>query len=680
MGMGGSRSTVICAIRAILDESGVMFVSVPHFDRGQVPESPFPPPDSSLDTADVPTATASASRSLPGKDRWTSGRSAARHNLGAAVGLAVAVGGVIAALAGHGAIGLAAATLALAISLAKGRSALSCMPAAAVLVMAGVVVLVQIPVIAKWPNFGITGVARVSIAGLCVAAGMAVWVSRRALLSMKLTDLPEVVALSPALFLAGAGVWMATMPVTLATNWFFFWGDNVMRARDVSAIGALGRLDYSIWGGPAGWLAFVSLAVVSVTDSRGTPNGLLALVSTNAQMLWALYVLVCAATSLTAAALVRHFGPHRWAAALAGLGAGAVMCWPPFFVFTMGAGFQSTIVLTLMLAVAAFEVLRARVGELHAVIICSAAVVLTAHSYPPGLPIAGILWLGAVARLRQGRGGRVDRRDLPVIVIMVCSALAIAPILQIFGGHGGDGGVGISRVAMAGSVMRLPVEWVIPGILAATLCLIMPGRSRAAGWVGMAVLVAFLEPIGAWLLLDVPLQSYYPTKLLWHVAALGVPLVWAWSMFGFVVLMQRSGSRLTKSAIALSVAILSVVVAAGLRSVLPAALGLWLPDDGRVLRAATSANAPRAQVVWRAGENEVEDWRIQRLVSTYSTGRGLPRDLSIPVGLSEQCETLRAASAPGVLTTASQAEVAQRYSCAPGVVSLPVEDSKDAAG
>ena len=657
------QPTFVCEIGAISVKSGVMFVSVPHFDRVQVPENPSAPPDGSFNTGGVTAATS---------------RKATRHKLGATYGLAVVAAGVVAALAGHGAVGLAAATLALAISLAKDRSVLSCVPAASVLVMAGVVVLVQFPLIAKWPNFGITGVARVSVAGLCIAAGLVVWLRRRTMSSVQLTDLPEVVALSPALFLTGVGVWMATLPVTLATNWFFLWGDNVMRARDVSAIGALGRLDYSAYKGPGGWLSFVSLAVVSETDSRDTAGGLLALVSTNAQMLWTLYVLVCAATSLTAVALVRRFGAHRWAAALAGLGAGAVMCWPQFFVFTMGAGFQSTILLTLLLAVAASEVLMAKAGELRTVIVCSAAVVMTAHNYPPGVPVAGVLWLGAMARYRQGRGVRVDRRDRSVIVIIVCSVLATFPVLQMFAGASG---VGVSRVAAVGSVFRLPLEWVVAGILAAALCLAKPRRSPAAFWVSMAVLVAFLEPIGAWLLLDVPLQSYYPTKLLWHVAALGVPLVWAWFSLGCAVLSQRFGSWPGRSTVAASEGlILTLTVLVGLVGVLPAALGLWSRDEGRILTSATSIDAPRTQVVWRAGGNEYEDWRIQRLVSTYSMSRGVPGYLSIPVGLSEQCETLRSVAAPAVLTSATQAEVTKRFGCAPGVVGLQVLDPKKRSG
>jgi hypothetical protein len=650
------------------------FVCVLHFDRGPLAEDAAALPDVSLHPANVaaPFTSAGSRRGLC-KVLLTAGGNAARRNPGATYGLIVAALGVIAALAGYGGIGLAAAVLALAISLTRDRSVLSNVPAASVLVMAAVVVLVQLPAFTQWPNFGITGTARVAVAGLCIAAGLVVWLRRWALSPLKVSDLPEVVALSPALFLAGVGIWMATRPVTLATNWFFLWGDNVMHARNVSVIGALGRLDYSVWGKPGGWLSFVSLAVVSETDARGTPGGLLALVSTNAQLLWTLYILVCAATSLTAMAMVRHFGAHRWAAGLAGLGAGAVMCWPQFFVFTMAAGFQTTIVLTLLLAVSAHEVLMAKANELRALTICSAAVVLSVHNYPLGLPIAGALWLGAMARYRQGRGMRVDRRDRPAIVVMVCSALAAAPILRNLVGLVDVSSVAVSQVPI-GSLFRLPVEWVVLGILAAILLLVLPGRKRAAGWVGMAVLVALVEPIGAWLLLDVPLHNYYPTKLLWHVAALGVPLVWAWFSVAGFVLIHRFGPRVAKPAVAAVVCvILTVTVLVGLVGVLPAALGLWSRDQGRILTSATSPGAAQAQVVWRVGQNEYEDWRVQRLVSTYRS-QSASSDVGIPVGLSKQCETLRASAVPAVLTWVSQAEVTKRFSCVPGVVRVPVQD------
>jgi hypothetical protein len=670
------RLAIISVIRAIWVRSATTVVSVLHFDRSQLAEDASTRPNESLDPATGTASTlAAASASGLSEDPLTAGGKAPWYRSGAVYGLVVAAFGVIAALAGYGEIGLAAAVLALAVSLARERSVLSHVPAAGVFVMAAVVVLVQIPAFTQWPNFGITSAARVSVAGLCIGAGLVIWLRRRALSTLKVSDLPEVVALSPALFLAGVGIWMTTRPVTVATNWFFLWGDNVMHARNVSAIGTLGRLDYSVWGKPGGWLSFVSLAVVSETDARGTPGGLLALVSTNAQMVWALYALVCAATSLTAMALVGHFRAPRWAAASAGLGAGAVMCWPSFFVFTMGAGFQTTIVLTFLLAVSAYEVLVAKANELHPLVICSAAVVLTTHNYPLGLPIAGVLWLGAMARCRQGRGVRFGPRDRPLFVVVVCSALAAAPVLQILAGQVGVGGVAVSQED-GGSVFRLPVEWVASGILAAILCLFWPGLHRTVRWVGMAVLVGFLEPIGAWVLLDVPLQNYYPTKLFWQVAALGVPLVCAWLCLAGGFLAQRFGPKLVKPAVAASMCVaLTSTVLVGLLGVLPAALGFWSRDQGRILNYAMSPDASQAQVVWRAGENDYEDWRIQRLVSTYSALRGLPPELSIPVGRREQCDTLRAAAVPAVLTKASQAEVTQRFSCVPGVVGVPVQTS-----
>ena len=605
------------------------------------------------------------------------GRSESRRSSAATSGVIVAVFGVLAALAGFGMVGLAAAILALACALTIGRTVLSCIPAATVLVMACVVFLVELAAIADWQNFGAPVVSRLTVAGLCVVAGLVAWRRRRSLASLQAAERSEVVAVLPALFLAGFGVWMATMPVTRATNWFFAGADNVAHSLTVAAVGAMNYSDYSLLGMPRAWPSFVSVAVLSRGDDSGTPAGLLTLVSTNAAMFWMMYVMASFATSLLAMALVRLYGGHTWAASLAGLAAGVVMCWPQFFVFAMGAGFQGTVVQAFLLAAAAFELLFGRAGHLRAVVICSAAVVLTAHNYPLCLPIAGILCLGSVCLARQGRGVRIDRHDRAAITVLACSVLAIAPaLLSLADVHGVSAGT-VGRIRLPGFTMRLPVEWVVAGICAGALCLTTCRRSRASGWVGLAVVVALMEPIAAWLFLDVSLSSYYPTKLLWHVAALGVALVAAWCAVGYLVLEQRFGRRSVGLVLAPSVSvILTIAVVVGLAGVVPAALGQWSKDEGRILKAATSPFAPSAQVLWRAGRNDEEDWSIQRLVAAYhprvgsSAGR-----LLLARGLGEQCEVLRAVSLPRVLSLRSQGEVAAHFNCLPGVVTVPVQSS-----
>ena len=127
------------------------------------------------------------------------------------------------------------------------------------------------------------------------------------------------------------------------------------------------------------------------------------------------------------------FGQHSAGIAglqLAGLGAGAVMCWPQFFVFTMAAGFQTTIVLTFLLAVSAHEVLMAKANELHVVTICSAAVVLTVHTIPLDFPSPESCGWGAMTGYRQVEDWRVDKPHRVAILVIACSALAAAPVLQ----------------------------------------------------------------------------------------------------------------------------------------------------------------------------------------------------------------------------------------------------------
>ena len=585
---------------------------------------------------------------------------------GTTFGLIVASVGVFSAMTGHGVVGLAAAIFAFASGLAIGRTALSCLPAAAVLVMACVVVVVELAAIADWPDFGAAVVSRFTVAGFCAGSGLLIWHRRGALTKWKAAERPEVVAILPAIFLTGLGMWMATMPVIRATNWFFVGADNVTHSLIVAEAGAMGHLDYSVWAYPKGWLSFVSLAVVSGGDASGAQSGLLTLVSTNATMLWSLYALVSAATSLLAMALVRQYGGQPWAASMAGLTAGAVMCWPQFFVFTMGAGFQTTVVQTFILATAATEVLTGKVGQLRAVMICSAALVLTAHNYPLTLPIAGILWLASVDLFRWGRVGRLDRRDLAAITVTMCTALAMAPAIQMLLSLNG-----VQKAQLPGFIMRLPVEWVVASLCAGALCLASWRRSRPVWWLGLAVVVAFVEPIAARLLLGIPLQSYYPTKIFWHAAALGAPLVVAWLTVGCLRLGRRFPRRLL---LRVPYVVVAITVLVGAMGVLPAALGLWSKDRGRILQAATSPEAPKTQVVWRAGQNDEEDWSIQRLVATYQTGRGALMG-GIPRGLTEQCESLRSVRSPAVLTRESQAEVAAHFTCAPGVVSVGIQGS-----
>lgn|GEM_PF-5355967 len=601
------------------------------------------------------------------------GRSESRRSSAATSGVIVAAFGVLAALAGFGMIGLAGAILALACALSMARSVLSCIPAATVMVMTCVVVLVELAAVTDWQNFGSVVVSRLTVAGLCVLAGLVAWRRRLSLGPLQAAERSEVVAVIPALFLAGLGVWMATMPVTRATNWFFAGADNVWHGLEVAAVGAAGHPDYSLWFMPRALPSFVSLAVVSGGDASGPQAGLQALVTTNAAMLWGFYVLISASTSLSAMALVGHYGGHRRAASLAGLAAGVVMGWPQFFVFAMGAGFQSTVVQTFLLVAAALEVLVGRTGQLRAVVICSAALVVTARNYPPCLPIAGILLLGSLGLFRQGRGWRIDRRDRWAISVLAFSALAIAPAFLTL--------AGVDAVQTAksplGFTLRLPVEWVVASAFAGALSLATWRRSRAAGWVGLAVVVAFSDPIAAWLVLGVPLSNYYPTKLLWHDAALGVPLVAAWCAVGYLMLEQRFGRPSVRLVLAPLVGIgLTIAVLVGLAGVVPAALGDWSNDGGRILKVATGPGAPKAQVVWGAGQTDEEDWSIQRLVSAYDPWQGSFASRPWPPrGLSEQCLALRSMRSPGVLTRQPQAKVTAHFSCALDVVSVQVQSS-----
>ena len=235
---------------------------------------------------------------------------------------------------------------------------------------------------------------------------------------------------------------------------------------------------------------------------------------------------------------------------------------------------------------------------------------------------------------------------------------------------------GVQTAQIPGFVRRLPVEWVATSLCAGVLSLTSWRRSRPAWWVGLAVVVAFVEPLAAWLFLGVSLDDYYPTKIFWHVAALGAPLTAAWCAVGCLSLSRWSERAFAAFLLSrVPHVVVTITVLIGVVGVLPAALGLWSNDGGRILQAATGSEAPQAQVVWHAGKDDTEDWKIQHLVAVYHAGgRFLMR--GVPLGTSEQCETLRSVRSPAVLTRASQAEVTAHFKCASGTVSIPVSGFK----
>lgn len=155
-----------------------------------------------------------------------------------------------------------------------------------------------------------------------------------------------------------------------------------------------------------------------------------------------------------------------------------------------------------------------------------------------------------------------------------------------------------------------------------------------------------------------------------------MPLVAVWCTLGFLALERRLARRpLGRFLAPAPFLIVTITALVGIAVVLPAAGGSWSKDGGRILEAAISPHAPEAQVVWRAGQNDEEDWFIQRLVAAYHPWQGSSvGGLLPPRGLTEQCQVLRSVHYPAVLTRESQAAVAAHFNCVSGVVSVPVQD------
>jgi hypothetical protein len=137
-----------------------------------------------------------------------------------------------------------------------------------------------------------------------------------------------------------------------------------------------------------------------------------------------------------------------------------------------------------------------------------------------------------------------------------------------------------------------------------------------------------------------------------------------------------------------------VVGAASVLAVLYAAIsplgafaGAWSTVDGtRVMAAVTSPRAAEAQVLWTSGtadasrQPDMTDTVGRILLDFYAGGR--VRTPQAPLDVAGDCELLRTAAAPAVLSDHDAAEVRQRYGCVPGLALVAVAggESAGAAG
>jgi hypothetical protein len=198
--------------------------------------------------------------------------------------------------------------------------------------------------------------------------------------------------------------------------------------------------------------------------------------------------------------------------------------------------------------------------------------------------------------------------------------------------------------------------------------------AKIATYLGIAALPA-VTAVAVAMWVDIPLTAYYPSKLLWHSTTLGLPALafvavttWGQLWKGSASIALRVGARVAVTAGAL-------LVLYGLTCPVAAFLGSWSTRRGPVVLAAvTTPRASAAQVVWLGTVGDDTIGRI--LLDFYRVGATPERTPQAPMDVLEECDLLRAAPRPTVLSDRSPADVRKRYLCVPDVTVISSSASR----
>lgn len=381
----------------------------------------------------------------------------------------------------------------------------------------------------------------------------------------------EVCACLPSVALLVVTVILAAQALPTAANGLLTGWDNGAHLLSAAQIQRAGGLSYDVDAYPRGLHALVALAVAARADAEVTPALLAVFLQTYAVIFWLLYVLFSAVVSLTALAVAEVLKLPARQATVVAAAAGLATLTPGFFRFTFVYGFATSVALAFLLGVASLEVMTTRLSAAGLPVL-GGTVMATAHSWQLALPLAAVPLL--LSCRHAGRWGAADRAALAICLIFL--AMAAPPMIAVIQR------IGPSAVAMSGELDPLPTGWFAAGIAAALWFLLR--RAQAGRLRTMASMVLLASAMGAACaaMAGVGLDSYYPRKVLWHAAALSLPL-----SAGLAGLLYISGKRRLSTTFVLrfsalpvgAVALLSLAVLGVIGPYLAASGGWNVPDD-----------------------------------------------------------------------------------------------------
>lgn len=560
---------------------------------------------------------------------------------------------------GHAVTALVLLVVTVAIALGGRRSALGNVPLAFLSVLFTTIVTWSA---AGWWRPGLLSpvvAARGLVVGMAALAVLLAVARRRDVTAARLASRTELIAGLPAAALAGYGMVTAGMPVAVGSRWFLVGADSTSHLLIASAVRSTGALDYRTDAYPRGWHTVVATMIGASGEPMGSPEGLVAAVRVSALATWGAYVLLVLVTGLYAARLARALHLPERTAAFAGAGAGATMLSASFFTFTMAMGFQTTIVLAFLLVLGADEV-GAPASAWRAYLATSMALVAVAHTWQMALPVAVLPWASSLWALRR-TAGRAAHHVVPILGLVATVALAFPPLWAA------ATQLGLRQAASWGVTGRLPIEWLVVGAASIGVCL-RSGR-RSLPVLLLTAMTATTVATGALVAAAVhtSLTAYYPTKMFWHAATFAVPPTCV--VLGRIA--SRAGGPGARPVVRLQrasvVGVAAIVGLVAFLTPLVAVTGGWSRDEAHTLQAVTRPEARHAQLTWRATPGPVGDVLALMLLDYYTVGTGSPRTQPVIMTHEQECARLRSSAHPAVLTSASQREVSDRYSCVSNV-------------
>jgi len=461
---------------------------------------------------------------------------------------------------------------------------------------------------------------------------------------------------APSLVLVGYAVGALFLSRASRVEWFLN-GDHVRHLVLVADIQANGALSYDSRIYPRAWHTAVALlASVAGVDS----TGLLGLIDVMATATWLLSALVALTTATLTFSVGRRAGLAPVPACLTGALGGAATLWPSFLGHYQALGLESSLIAAVVLAVCLRELLE-RLGSLTAFLVCAAGLTVMGHTWQLLLPVSGAAALvSGWVYLRAGRRLRV----ITVGSVAVAVTLVVLPSLTAVATT-----VGVGHAAVADIVAPVPVLTLVG---AAASVVLLAWRRRADVPLLVVLALVALPAITSFALaarVGVSVTTYYPAKLLWHSALLGLAAVGAvagllWSRLGEARPAFAAPARALMGAVGALCALGAVYAPS------PAFTGAWSTADGAtVLSLVTAEGAERATVVWSDGRLNTD--AVTRIVlDAYRPEDSRVDTAQQRLDVEGDCRLLEAAPEPVILSNRPEAEVRARYGCAPDAVVL----------